>query len=79
MEHLQALSPFPGLSFIRVHGVIGLFVLGSVFLARDGCGKRARPHWPCLLAVPGPAVPRPPGAYATMGQGALILNDPRPF
>ena len=33
---LQALSPIPGLHFVRAHGMIGVIALGSVFLAVTG-------------------------------------------
>ena len=33
---LEALSPLPGIGFVRVHGAIGVIVLGSVFLAVTG-------------------------------------------
>ena len=77
---LQALSPFPGLSFIRAHGAIGFVVLGSVFLAVTGAealyadmghfGRRPiRAAWLCIVL---PAL-----VCNYLGQGALILKDPQ--
>jgi len=79
-EILQALSPTPGMSFIHVHGVTGVIVLGSVFLAVTGAealyadmghfGRRPiRAAWLFLVL---PAL-----LCNYLGQGALILNDPK--
>ncbi len=79
-EILQALSPTPGMSFIHVHGVTGVIVLGSVFLAVTGAealyadmghfGRRPiRAAWLFLVL---PAL-----VCNYLGQGALILNDPK--
>src|SRR5271165_4784167 len=79
-EILQALSPTPGISFIHVHGVTGVIVLGSVFLAVTGAealyadmghfGRRPiRAAWLFLVL---PAL-----LCNYLGQGALILNDPK--
>ncbi len=76
---LQALSPIPGLSFIRAHGTLGVVVLGSVFLAVTGAealyadmghfGKR--PIQAAWLFLVLPAL-----ICNYLGQGALILTDP---
>ncbi len=77
---LQALSPAPGIAFMLAHGAMGFVVLGSVFLAVTGAealyadmghfGKRPiQAAWLCLVL---PAL-----ICNYLGQGALILTDPR--
>ena len=79
-EIMQALSPGPGMSFIHAHGAVGVIVLGSVFLAVTGAealyadmghfGRRPiRAAWLFLVL---PAL-----VCNYLGQGALILNDPK--
>ena len=78
-EILQALSPIPGLSFMRAHGTMGFIVLGSVFLAVTGAEalyadmghfgrKPIRAAW---LFIVLPAL-----ICNYLGQGAAILQDP---
>ncbi len=77
---LQALSPLPGLGFMRVHGEIGFIVLGSVFLAVTGAealyadmghfGKK--PIQAAWLFLVLPAL-----LCNYLGQGALILHNPK--
>jgi KUP system potassium uptake protein len=77
---LQALSPIPGLSFIRAHGEIGVIVLGSVFLAVTGAEALyadmghfgRRPIQAAWLFLVLPAL-----ICNYLGQGALILSDPK--
>ncbi len=77
---LQALSPAPGLSFIVTHGAIGFIVLGSVFLAVTGAEALyadmghfgRRPIQAAWLFLVLPAL-----VCNYLGQGALILNDPK--
>ncbi len=77
---LQALSPAPGLSFILAHGAIGFIVLGSVFLAVTGAEALyadmghfgRRPIQAAWLFLVLPAL-----VCNYLGQGALILNDPK--
>jgi len=77
---LRALSPEPGLAFLWRHGTLGFVVLGSVFLAVTGAealyadmghfGRRPiRAAWLFLVL---PAL-----VCNYLGQGALILNDPK--
>ncbi|MGA9849782.1 MAG: potassium transporter Kup [Roseiarcus sp.] len=77
---LQALSPIPGLAFIHAHGALGVIVLGSVFLAVTGAEalyadmghfgrKPIQAAWLFLVL---PAL-----ICNYLGQGALIINDPR--
>jgi KUP system potassium uptake protein len=76
---LEALSPTHGLGFIRGHGVTGVIVLGSVFLAVTGAealyadmghfGKR--PIQAAWLFLVLPAL-----VCNYLGQGALILSNP---
>ena len=77
---LRALSPIPGLAFIQAHGAIGFIVLGSVFLAVTGAEalyadmghfgrKPIQSAWLFLIL---PAL-----VCNYLGQGALILNDPK--
>ncbi len=77
---LQALSPIPGLGFIRSHGAVGVIVLGSVFLAVTGAEALyadmghfgRRPIQAAWLFLVLPAL-----ICNYLGQGALILNDPK--
>jgi KUP system potassium uptake protein len=77
---LEALSPFAGLSFIMAHGAFGFVVLGSVFLAVTGAEALyadmghfgRRPIQAAWLFLVLPAL-----VCNYLGQGALILNDPK--
>ncbi len=77
---LEALSPLPGLGFVHAHGVIGVIVLGSVFLAVTGAEALyadmghfgRRPIQVAWLFLVLPAL-----ICNYLGQGALILNDPK--
>src|ERR1700748_3814963 len=77
---LQALSPIPGLAFIHAHGTIGFIVLGSVFLAVTGAEALyadmghfgRRPIQVAWLFIVLPAL-----ICNYLGQGALILSDPK--
>jgi KUP system potassium uptake protein len=77
---LAALSPVQGLSFIRTHGGTGVVVLGSVFLAVTGAEALyadmghfgRRPIQAAWLFLVLPAL-----ICNYLGQGALILNDPK--
>ena len=77
---LEALSPLPGIGFVRVHGAIGVIVLGSVFLAVTGAEALyadmghfgRRPIQAAWLFLVLPAL-----ICNYLGQGALILNDPK--
>ena len=77
---LGALNPIAGLSFISVHGTIGFIVLGSVFLAVTGAEALyadmghfgRRPIQAAWLFIVLPAL-----VFNYLGQGALILNDPK--
>ena len=77
---LQALSPLPGLAFIHARGTIGFIVLGSVFLAVTGAEALyadmghfgRRPIQAAWLFIVLPAL-----VCNYLGQGALILNDPK--
>ena len=77
---LEALSPIPGAEFIHARGTVGFIVLGSVFLAVTGAealyadmghfGRRPiQVAWLCIVL---PAL-----ICNYLGQGALILNDPK--
>ena len=77
---LEALSPIPGVEFLHARGTIGFVVLGSVFLAVTGAealyadmghfGRRPiQVAWLCIVL---PAL-----ICNYLGQGALILNDPK--
>jgi len=77
---LEALSPIPGAEFIHARGTVGFVVLGSVFLAVTGAealyadmghfGRRPiQVAWLCIVL---PAL-----ICNYLGQGALILNDPK--
>ena len=77
---LQALSPGPGVDFMIVHGATGFVVLGSVFLAVTGAEALyadmghfgRRPIQAAWLFLVLPAL-----VCNYLGQGALILNDPK--
>ena len=77
---LEALSPLPGLEFVRAHGAIGVIVLGSVFLAVTGAEALyadmghfgRRPIQAAWLFLVLPAL-----ICNYLGQGALILKDPK--
>ena len=77
---LEALSPIPGVEFLHARGTVGFVVLGSVFLAVTGAealyadmghfGRRPiQVAWLCIVL---PAL-----ICNYLGQGALILNDPK--
>jgi KUP system potassium uptake protein len=77
---LEALSPIPGAEFLHARGTVGFIVLGSVFLAVTGAealyadmghfGRRPiQVAWLCIVL---PAL-----ICNYLGQGALILNDPK--
>ena len=76
---LQALSPIPGVNFIRAHGSTGIVVLGSVFLAVTGAEALyadmghfgRRPIQAAWLFLVLPAL-----ICNYLGQGALILAHP---
>ena len=77
---MQALSPIPGLMFIHARGTMGFIVLGSVFLAVTGAEALyadmghfgRRPIQAAWLFIVLPAL-----ICNYLGQGALILNDPK--
>ncbi len=77
---LEALSPAPGAGFIVAHGAMGFVVLGSVFLAVTGAEALyadmghfgRRPIQAAWLFLVLPAL-----VCNYLGQGALILNDPK--
>ncbi len=77
---LQALSPIPGIEFIYARGTIGFVVLGSVFLAVTGAEALyadmghfgRRPIQAAWLFIVLPAL-----VCNYLGQGALILSDPK--
>ncbi len=77
---LHALSPFPGVRFLWAHGAMGFVVLGSVFLAVTGAEALyadmghfgRRPIQASWLFVVLPAL-----ICNYLGQGALILSDPK--
>ena len=77
---LQALSPIPGLMFIYARGTLGFIILGSVFLAVTGAEALyadmghfgRRPIQAAWLFIVLPAL-----ICNYLGQGALILTDPR--
>jgi KUP system potassium uptake protein len=77
---LEALSPAPGLEFLWAHGAMGFVVLGSVFLAVTGAEALyadmghfgRRPIQAAWLFVVLPAL-----ICNYLGQGALILSDPK--
>jgi KUP system potassium uptake protein len=76
---LHAISPLPGLSFVGEHGVVGIIVLGSVFLAVTGAEALyadmghfgRRPIQAAWLFLVLPAL-----VCNYLGQGALILKNP---
>ena len=77
---LQALSPIPGIAFIHARGTIEFIVLGSVFLAVTGAEALyadmghfgRRPIQAAWLFIVLPAL-----VCNYLGQGALILTDPK--
>jgi KUP system potassium uptake protein len=77
---LAALSPIPGVEFLHARGTVGFIVLGSVFLAVTGAealyadmGHFGRkPIQAAWLFIVLPAL-----VCNYLGQGALILNNPR--
>jgi KUP system potassium uptake protein len=77
---LQALSPIPGLAFIHARGTLGFIILGSVFLAVTGAEALyadmghfgRRPIQAAWLFIVLPAL-----VCNYLGQGALILSDPK--
>jgi KUP system potassium uptake protein len=79
-EVLLALNPLYALSFMVHHGMIGFVTLGAVFLAVTGAealyadlghfGKR--PIQTAWLAIVLPSL-----ALNYMGQGALVIGDPK--
>ena len=79
-EVLLAFNPFYAVSFLANHGVIGLVTLGAVFLAVTGAealyadlghfGKK-----PIQVAWVGLVLPSLAVNY--LGQGALVLADPK--
>jgi KUP system potassium uptake protein len=77
---LSALSPLPGVKFLIAHGAMGFIVLGSVFLAVTGAEALyadmghfgRRPIQLAWLVVVLPAL-----IVNYLGQGALILSDPK--
>ena len=77
---LEALSPIPGAEFIHARGTVGFIVLGSVFLAVTGAEALyadmghfgRRPIQAAWLFIVLPAL-----ICNYLGQGALILNDPK--
>jgi KUP system potassium uptake protein len=76
---LQALNPFVGIAFVYHHGVIGLTIMGLVFLACTGAealyadlGHFGRkPITTAWLYFAMPAL-----VLNYFGQGALVMNDP---
>jgi KUP system potassium uptake protein len=76
---LNALNPFYGLSFVWRHGVIGLTIMGLVFLAATGAealyadlGHFGRkPIQAAWFAMVFPAL-----ILNYFGQGALVMSDP---
>jgi KUP system potassium uptake protein len=79
-EILLALNPVHGVRFLAGHGVIGLIALGAVFLAVTGAEalyadlghfgrKPIQTAWVALVL---PAL-----ALNYLGQGALVLTDPK--
>jgi KUP system potassium uptake protein len=77
---LSALSPLPGVKFLIAHGAMGFIVLGCVFLAVTGAEALyadmghfgRRPIQLAWLVVVLPAL-----IVNYLGQGALILSDPK--
>ena len=77
---LAALSPLPGVKFLWANGSMGFVVLGSVFLAVTGAEALyadmghfgRRPIQAAWLFVVLPAL-----VINYLGQGALILHDPK--
>ena len=77
---LAALSPIPGVEFLHARGTLGFIALGSVFLAVTGAEALyadmghfgRRPIQAAWLFIVLPAL-----ICNYLGQGALILNDPK--
>ena len=74
---LRAFNPFYGVSFLASHGMIGLTTLGVVFLVVTGTDVYVIRHFgrgPILawLTVALPAL-----LLNYLGQGALVLADPK--
>ena len=77
---LAAVSPVPGIRFLLNHGVIGLVTLGAVFLAVTGAealyadlGHFGRsPIQTAWIGIVLPSL-----ALNYLGQGALVLNNPK--
>jgi KUP system potassium uptake protein len=77
---LAAINPLYGVRFLASHGMIGLITLGAVFLAVTGAEALyadlghfgRRPIQAAWIAVVLPAL-----ALNYLGQGALILGDPK--
>ncbi|MFZ1964929.1 MAG: potassium transporter Kup [Roseiarcus sp.] len=75
---LSALSPAPGIAFLRAHGAIGFVALGSVFLAVTGAEALyadmghfgRRPIQTAWLVLVLPAL-----MISYLGQGAMIIAD----
>jgi KUP system potassium uptake protein len=77
---LSAFNPYYGVRFLLTHGVVGLITLGAVFLAVTGAealyadlGHFGRK--PIQVAWSGLVLPALAVNY--LGQGALVLADPR--
>jgi KUP system potassium uptake protein len=79
-EIILALNPFYGLSFLFNHGLVGVATLGAVFLAVTGAealyadlGHFGRaPIQSAWMALVFPAL-----TLNYLGQGALVLSDPK--
>jgi KUP system potassium uptake protein len=79
-EIILALNPFYGISFLYNHGLVGFVTLGAVFLAVTGAealyadlGHFGRaPIQSAWLGLVFPAL-----TLNYLGQGALVLNDPK--
>jgi KUP system potassium uptake protein len=77
---LLAFNPFYGIDFLLHHGIVALFALGAVFLAVTGAEAlyadlghfgKAPIQWAWIGLV------LPSLALNYLGQGALVLNDPK--
>jgi KUP system potassium uptake protein len=77
---LLALNPYYGVAFLATHGYIGLLTLGAVFLAVTGAEALyadlghfgRRPIQTAWLTIVLPSL-----AVNYLGQGVLVLEDPR--